>query len=137
MLDEEALQHTFAHAMKLWFEPQIQRRQEPGTAPEPYTLHAAQVILYADGRPRQVRLNEEVLPMKLVDGLSKVPGEPIHVIEMEEVQEIRLPPFADADCGHFTVIRLGDCWYGAFDFRYNKGKASELLEAAEEFLATG
>jgi HEPN domain-containing protein len=49
---------------------------------------------------------------------------------------IRLPESEDPNCGHFTSFLLGDRWYGSFDFRYNKGKAAELLAAAEEFLAT-
>lgn len=138
MLDEEGFQRTFAHAMELWFEPEIRRRQEAGTAPKPYPLRAAQVILYADARPHEVRLNEEVQAigeMKLKDSVSKLKGEPVYLSEIEETPSIRLPDSEDPNCGHFTLLLLGDRWYGAFDFRYNKGKASELLAAAEEFLA--
>lgn len=138
MNDEQAFQRTFAHAMELWFEPEIRRRQEAGTAPNPYPLRAAQVILYADARPHHIRLNEEVQvgEMKLREGVTKLKGEPVYLSEIEEIPSIRLPTTEDPDCGHFTLLLLGDHWYGAFDFRYNKGKASELLKAADEFLAT-
>jgi len=139
MLHEEALQRTFAHAMELWFEPEIRRRQQAGTAPQPFPLRAAQVILYADSRPHVVRLNEEIQAvgeMKLREGLTKLPGEPVYLSEIEEIPSIRLPDTEDPNCGHFTLFLLGDRWYGTFDFRYNRGKASELLTAAEEFLAT-
>ena len=139
MNDEQGFQRTFAHAMKLWFEPEIRRRQEAGTAPKPYPLRAAQVILYADARPHHVWLNEEVQAigeMKLREDVTKLKGEPVYLSEIEEIPSIRLPTSEDPDCGHFTFLLLGDHWYGAFDFRYNKGKASELLKAAGEFLAT-
>jgi HEPN domain-containing protein len=139
MVDEEAFQRTFTHAMELWFEPEIRRRQESGAAPKPFPLHAAQVILYADTRPHQIRLNEEVQAlgeMKLKDGVSKLKGEPVYLSEIEEIPSIRLPDSEDPNCGHFTLFLLGGRWYGSFDFRYNRGKAVEFLAAAEEFLAT-
>jgi len=35
------------------------------------------------------------------------------------------------------LLLIGDRWYGSFDFRYNRGKAAELLSAAEEFFQSG
>ena len=138
MFDEAASQRTFAHAMELWFEPEIRRRQEAGTISKPFTLRAAQVIMYADDRPNVVRLNEEVQLMvetKLRDGITKDYGEPLYWKDLETITSIRLPDDQDPNCGHFTLVRIGDAWYCAFDFRYNKAKAAELLEAAEEFFA--
>jgi uncharacterized protein (UPF0332 family) len=138
MLDEAARKRTFDHAMEIWFEPEIRRRQEQGSAPKPFPLWAAQVIIYADSRPQEIRLNEEVQAggrMKLKDGITKSEGEPIYLHELE-IPSIHLPDTADPNCGHFTLVVIGDRWYGSFDFRYNKGKASELLSAAEEFFAT-
>lgn len=139
MTDEQGFQRTFTHAMELWFEPEIRRRQDVGTAPKPYPLRAAQVIIYADDRTHLVRLNEEVQAigeMKLKEGVTKAKGEPVSLSEIEEIPSIRLPDSEDPNCGHFTLLLLGDQWYGIFDFRYNKGKAAELLTAADEFLAT-
>lgn len=139
MLDEPAFQRTFAHAMELWFEPEILRRQEAGASSVPFRLCAAQVIIYADERPNVVRLNEEVQligEMKFRDGVSKNEGDPVYLEDMETLASISLPDTEDPNCGHFTLFRIGDSWYGAFDFRYNKAKSAQLLEAAEEFLAT-
>jgi uncharacterized protein (UPF0332 family) len=136
MLDEEARRRTFDHAMELWFEPEIRRRQDLGQAPKPFPLRAAQIILYADRRPHEVRLNEEVEAigqMKLKRGITKKEGETIYLHELEEIPAIHLPDNADPNCGHFTLLLIGDRWYGAFDFRYNRGNAVELLSAAEEF----
>lgn len=140
MLDEVARKRTFDHAMELWFEPEIRRRQEQSGAPKPFPLRAAQVIIYPNDRPNEIRLNEEVEAignMKLKDGITKTKGEVVYLHEVEAVPAIQLPKTADPNCGHFTLLLIGDQWYGSFDFRYNKGKAAELLAAAEEFFQTG
>jgi len=139
MLDEEARKRTFDHVMEIWFEPEIRRRQEQGSAQKPFPLRAAQVIIYPDNRPHEIRLNEEVQAighMKLKDSVTKNEGDPVYLHELEEVPSIHLPETADPNCGHFTLLLIGDRWYGSFDFRYNKGKASELLAVAEEFFET-
>lgn len=139
MLDEAARKRTFDHVMEIWFEPEIRRRQDAGTAPKPFPLRAAQVIIYPGNRPHEVRLNEEVEAighMKLKDGITKAEGDTVYLHELEGVPSIHLPETADPNCGHFTLILISDRWYGSFDFRYNKGKATELLAAAEEFFET-
>jgi uncharacterized protein (UPF0332 family) len=139
MLDEAARNRTFDHAMEIWFEPEIRRRQQEGSTPQPFPFRAAQVIIYPDDRPHEIRLNEEVEAvghMKLKDGVTKSEGDPVYLHELEEMPSVHLPETADPNCGHFTLLLLGDRWYGSFDFRYNKGKASELLAAAEEFFQT-
>ena len=135
-LDAEDYQRTFEHAMEIWFEPEIHRRQEQGVAPKPFQLRKAQVIICPDERPNEIRLNEEVQAVgqiKLKDGVIKKPGDPIYLDEFEDVPSIELPETADPNCGHFTLLLIGDRWYGSFDFHYNKGKARELLSAAEDF----
>jgi HEPN domain-containing protein len=141
MLDEETFERTVAHAMELWFEPEIRRRQADHGAPAPFPLRAAQVLLFSDGRPRVVRLNEEVqavAKVKLKEGVreQKGPGDPLLASEIEELQLTGLPASEDPNCGHFTIVLLQDQWCGAFDFRYNRGDAARLLEVSGEFLAT-
>ena len=97
------------------------------------------MIIYADDRPHLVRLNEEIQAigeMKLKEGVTKLKGEPVYLSEIEEMPSIRLLDSEEPNCGHFTLLLLGDRWYGNFEFRYNKGKAAELLRAADESLAT-
>lgn len=139
MADDVAFQKTLSHAMELWFEPEIKKRQEKGDAPNPFELYAAQALFFADGRSREIRLNEEVQTVKEVKlkaGVSKKAGDPIFEDELEDIRSINLPPSEDANCGHFTLISFKGYWYGAFDFRYNKGEALSLLKVAEEFLIT-
>ncbi len=139
MLDEAALQRTLSSAMEIWFEPEIRRRQETGTAPKPYPVKAAQAIFYGDGRRREIRLNEEVRALgeiKLKEGVLKAEGDGVTVEEIEEISKISLPTDEDPNCGHFTMLQVGVHWWIAFDFRYNKSRAAELLEAADEFFTT-
>lgn len=139
MLDEEARKRTFEHAIEIWFEPEVRRRQQQGLAPKPFPLRAAQVIIYPDERPHEIRLNEEVQAageIKLKPGITKKAGDPIYLNELEGIPPISLPETADPNCGHFTLLLIGNEWYGSFDFRYNRGKASELIAAAEDFLET-
>ena len=128
MSEEEGFERTFTHAMELWFEPEIRRRQEAGTAPKPYPLRAAQVIIYADDRPHLVRLNEEIQAigeMKLKEGVTKLKGEPVYLSEIEEMPSIRLLDSEEPNCGHFTLLLLlGDRWYGYLRFSLQQGQGS-------------
>jgi len=119
MLDEAALQRTLSSAMEIWFEPEIRRRQETGTAPKPYPVKAAQAIFYGDGRRREIRLNEEVRALgeiKLKEGVLKAEGDGVTVEEIEEISKISLPTDEDPNCGHFTMLQVGVHWWIAFDF---------------------
>jgi hypothetical protein len=123
--------------MDLWVTPEVERRQAAGAIPKPFNLHAAQVIFYADARPHEIRLNEEVRAIgkvKLKQGVSKQKGAPIYSNEIEDYEAFRLPDDEDPNCGHITLHRFADQWSLAFDLIYNKGISSEHLAAAEEFL---
>ena len=139
MLDKDLYQSIFEKAMELWFESEIGFRQEHADVPKPFHLTAAQVIMYPDDRPNEVRLNEEVRligKMKLKVGIIKELGDPVFIDDVEEIPSLQLFEDEDPNCGHLTFILLGSQWYGTFDFRYNKGRSMELLSAADEFFQT-
>jgi HEPN domain-containing protein len=52
---------------------------------------------------------------------------------VEGLDKIRLTDEEDPDCGHATLIGIGNTWVIAFDFRYNKGLAQKHIEAAKQF----
>ncbi|MBV9008857.1 MAG: HEPN domain-containing protein [Verrucomicrobia bacterium] len=136
-LDEEARRRTFEHAMELWFEPEIRRRQNTGLASKPFPLIAAQVIIYPDHRPHEVRLNEEVKAIATPHvkvGKSLTPGQPVYEDDVDGISDFTLADTDDPNCGHFTIAIVRGRWFGSFDFRYNKRKCSILLAAAQEFL---
>jgi len=138
MSEPTPFQRTFQHAMELWFEPEIKRRQDAGLIPKPYGLKAAQVIIHADSRPNEVRLNEEVAIMagaKVKEGANKAIGDYLSLNEIDGIEKWYLPESENSNCGHFTVVSLAGNWYCTFDFRYNKAQSRALLAAAEEFLS--
>jgi uncharacterized protein (UPF0332 family) len=129
---------TFEQIMEIWITPEVIRRQEAGLISRPYDLKAGQIILHADGRPNEVRLNDEVRALgkvKLKDGLNKSKGDPVYAHEIENYESFRLPDDEDPNCGHITIIRFGDQWSLAFDAIYNKGIAAKHLSAARQFIA--
>lgn len=132
-----ANQTTLNHAMSVWFLPEVERRQAAGLIPKPYEFIAAQVIFYADGRPRRIRLNEEVvavIDVKYKNGVPDKIGKPVSSDEVERFNSMELPDSEDPNCGHFTAIALRGMWYFAFDCVYNKGRGRELLGIGAEFL---
>jgi uncharacterized protein (UPF0332 family) len=128
---------TLNHAMSLWFLPEVERRQAADLIPKPFPLLAAQVIIHSDGRPHEIRLNEEVranLDVKYKEGISDKIGKPVFAHEIERLNFMELPHSEDPNCGHFTTIQFEGKWYLAFDFIYNKGRARDLLAIGREFL---
>jgi uncharacterized protein (UPF0332 family) len=138
LVKEAAWENMFNQVFELWITPEVKRRQAAGLIARPYALSAAQVIFHADGRPFEIRLNEQVRAMgkvKLKTGVNKNEGDAIYADEVESFESVRLADDEDPNCGHITLRRLGDKWTIWFDLIYNKGRAKEHLAAAREFLA--
>jgi uncharacterized protein (UPF0332 family) len=127
------------HVFQLWIMPEIRRRGQLPGANGPIVLRAAQVILFPDARPVQVRLNDEVRAIVTAEwkpGVTKRLGDPVYAHEVAAVRHLQAQGQEDTDCGHLTVLLSGGQWLCSFDFRYNRQMASKLLSAAEEFLAS-
>jgi len=130
---------VFDQFMDLYITPEIQKRQETGELEKPLNLRAAQIIFFPDGRKPQVRINSEIkafAKVKLKSGIPKKAGEPIFEHEVEGLKEIHLTEGDDPDCGHATLVRIGNSWIIAFDFRYNKAFSAKHLETAKQFCET-
>jgi hypothetical protein len=129
-------ERTLRQMFNLFIGPEIDRRVAAGLLTTQFNLEKAQVIFDGDKSP-QVRLNDEVRGSMLVKVSKPVEiGDPIGVADITEVDRWELD-IADADCGHFTVIRwAGDNWQMLFDFQRNKRKGADLVSLAEQFLAT-
>lgn len=134
--NNEFVRRAFEQLMDLFVTPEVMRRQETGELDKPLDLRAAQVILFADGRKPQVRINSEVRAIgkvKFKPGISKKTGEPIFEHELEGLEGINLTEEDDPDCGHATLLRIGGRWIIAFDFRYNKELSRKHIERAKQF----
>ena len=136
-LPESAGASIFQQMIDIWVRPEIDRRRAARALPESFALHAAQLICSADGEPNKVRLNDEVQAVALIrkkPGVAKEKGDTIYLDEIEGVETIVLPETEDPNCGHATLVRLGDTWHVVFDFRYNRGRSLELVGRARRFL---
>jgi HEPN domain-containing protein len=134
---EEIYRNALRQFMDIFVTPEVTRRQETGELPRPLDLRAAQIIFYPDGRKPEVRINSEVKAigkMKLKAGASKNYGDPVYASELDGLEELTLTNEDDPDCGHATILHLGDNWLLAFDFIYNKGLANKHIETAIEFI---
>jgi hypothetical protein len=138
-MDEDWVSPAIRNLMDLWVKPEIERRLKDGRLQLPFILDAAQVVMYSDSRPPEIRLNNEIRAqayVKLKDGVSKQKGDQVNQDEIEYVHQLQLPPDADPDCGHATIVRMGNGWGLSFDFVYNKGLSFQHIRSAEDFFAT-
>jgi uncharacterized protein (UPF0332 family) len=128
-------ERTLLQMFRLYVEPEIKRRQSSRSLPDQFLVVKVQVLFF-DGRPSEVRLNDEVKISLVIKAPRAIQaGEAISLSEIQHIEasELDLP---DADAGHFTAIAFNNQWLIFFDFRQNKLKASNLVERADQFCAS-
>lgn len=118
---------------KLWFGPEIERRQTAGSLLPGFMLYTAQALFTPDAKVR-VLLNDEIQG----EGLLRVPrsvqkGEPLYSNDLQYTERFDLPDEL-LDNGHFTIVRAGDGWLVFFNFLSGRAKARDMLERARQFL---
>lgn len=131
----EFANNVFENMNELFFNPEIAKRKEQNLISDDFTLLAAQALLFPDGRPHIVRLNDEVsVEVKLKKGVDK------KVKDLwpsrNEIEYIKLNEEEFLDCGHVTMILFKDGFQISFDFSYNKQICAEHLSVAKQFLKT-
>lgn len=96
----------------------------------------ALVVLHPNGAP-EVMLNERAeLPATVQVRDAVASGEPVTAENVEHVSGLR-PAKIEPDAGWIAFAFLpGGGGMVAFDFRYNRDRAVELLMRASEFIAT-
>jgi uncharacterized protein (UPF0332 family) len=135
-LPEEHYGKLLDQFLQLFILPELKRRKEEGKLEDSLSLRMAQIIFHSDGRKPQVRINSEVKVLayaKLKSGISKNKGDLIYSTEIEDLSNFHLTDEDDPDCGHATIVKIGDRWIIAFDFRYNKALAKKHIETARQF----
>lgn len=133
-LDDESKNRIFQQAMDLWILPEIEKRKNAGRLEEGFTLRRAQVIFSHDRRFPKVRLNQQIKAnARTRVKRNVVAGEPIYEEEVDNIEDIHLTD-QDPNCAHFTLLLFKGKWYVSFDFRYNRKRVLERLDAAKEFL---
>lgn len=134
-LDEEASKQTFRDIMRIWINPEIERRTNDGRLSKDFVLDRAQVLLNPDKKSIQVRLNEEVKAEIIARfiGKHKEPNEPVFEHEIDEISEIRLTDSDDPNFAHVTMLTFRGRLVFHIDFRYNKFEAQKRYDTAKEF----
>jgi len=126
-------ERTLLQMFKLFVEPEVKRRHENGSLPDPFSVKAAQVLFFEDRLP-EVRLNKEItFSVRARAPRAFQDDKPISLAEIAPHIEATELEIADADAGHFTAVQLNDGWLMFFDFRRNKLKGANLVERAEQF----
>jgi hypothetical protein len=131
--DAELGRRVFDNLMKTFFLPEIERRQAEGRLPESPNLRSAQVVLHPDGRPNEVRFNEEVRCEVRVKNGRPDRGRLSHKKDVTAIALMEHTDGESPDWAHATIVLVEDRWHVYFDFRYNKSLAHRNLDAAKQF----
>ena len=133
---EEGQQRFLQQAFTLWVAPEIQRRSDNGLLPSNFEFLAAQIVFWPDGRPLEVRLNDEVRCSFVVEPTRDIVPELDKLIGLDDINRVieMRPPTEEADAGHVTILRLRESWCFTFDFTYNNSRVANTVKAAREFL---
>ena len=135
-MDEEFWSNVLESTMRLFVEPEVNRRLQAGQIDQTWRLFAAQVIMNV-GEPPQVRLNDEVtavfkgtLPGATPDSIGKT----VSLSSLENIVDVQLTA-DDTNAGHITLLLHRGTWFISFDLRYNRARIVEYLTTVDEFMA--
>lgn len=131
----EIVQRFLKQTIDIWIKPEIDKRKNEKRIPNDFELRAAQIIFSLDKGWNKVRLNGEVkAKIKCKKKLQKNKGDLIYEneIEIKNIESIELTE-KDPNSAHITLLRVKNEWIIAFDFRYNKKRIKNHIQAAKEF----
>lgn len=133
-LDEEAKNRLFQQVMDLWVLPEIEKRKKYGTIKDNFLLRRFQIVFSHDRPFPKARLNEEIKAVAIAKINRDVKaGEALYERDIDNVEDIKLTE-DDPNSGHITFLLFKGSWYISFDFRYNRTRVKDRLNAAKEFL---
>ena len=131
-MNENISQKVFQQTMDIWVKPEIERRNSQGRLTN-FKLRSAQIIFSLDRGWNKVRINDEVKAIvKCKVNCSKKKGEPVYEHDIDNISQITLTE-KDPNCAHITLFLFKNNWIISFNFRYNKKRIKEHVEAAKEF----
>jgi hypothetical protein len=94
MLDQKGVNRFLEQCFELWINPELEKRKQSGQITESFILNSAEVVMFGDGKPLVVRLNEEVssifqvsIPKERIQDLG--PGD---LVSADEVQVLDIKP---------------------------------------------
>ena len=134
--DDETKQRVFQQVMDIFVNPEIERRRKEGTIKDGTLITKMQIVFNLDKGKNEIRLNEDVKAIvkgRATRDIQK--GEAVYETDIDAIEDIELTD-EDVNCGHITLLLFKNNWIISFDFRYNKEKVREHIEASKEFYET-
>ena len=116
--DDETKQRVFQQVMDIFVTPEIERRRKEGTIKDGTLITKMQIVFNLDKGTRDIQK-----------------GEAVYETDIDAIEDIELTD-EDVNCGHITLLLFKNNWIISFDFRYNKEKVREHIEASKEFYET-
>jgi len=136
MFDETIKQRVFQQVMDIFIIPEIERRRKEGKIKDGTGITKMQIVFSLDKGSNEIRLNEEVKAVakaKINRSINK--DEIVYEIDIDAIEKIELTD-EDVNCGHITLLLFKNNWIISFDFRYNKERVKNHIDASKEFYET-
>ena len=118
------------HVFEIWIWPEVQRRSLSLSRTD---IRKAFVELEPGKAPRVLLNDETKLVADFIPKRTIAEGEDVTLGDIDSITDIR-PLSVGADSGWLVFARLASQEIVAFDFRYNRAKALEIIKRAREFL---
>ena len=132
-MNVEIGQKIVQQVMDIFITPEIERRRKEGSIKDGTIITKMQIVFSLDTGKNEVRLNEEVKAIaKAKANKSIQKGEIVYETDISAIENIELTD-KDVNCGHITLLLFKNNWVIAFDFRYNKERVKNHIEASKEF----
>ncbi|TXN50125.1 HEPN domain-containing protein [Methylobacterium sp. WL2] len=131
-VDEDTGVTAFKEFMRLWFDPEYERRIAAGTMQPGTVIMAAQAVFAKD--KTIIRFNSEIRGEAMVRADRAIrKGEQVSWHDFQGLQTFELVP-EEVDYGHVTLFRIGDDWKCHFNFLRGRSRADALAVRAGNFL---
>jgi len=133
-MESEISKKVFDQVMSLWILPEIERRKKENIIKEGFMLSKAQILFSHYRSYPKIRLNQQVKAIakgKANRDIEK--GEIVYEKDIQDIENIQLTE-QDPNYSHITLLLFKGKWFISFDFRYNKKRVKERLDASKEFL---
>lgn len=131
-MDAETAQVALSESMRLWFDPEYERRVATGQMAPGTEIVAAQAV-FGKGQTI-IRFNNEVRGEGFaLAGRPIQQGEQVGHEDLVGIENWELAP-DEIDYGHMSIFKLGGGWRCFFNFLQGRARADALAVRAENFL---
>ena len=134
--DEKTKQRVFQQIMDIFIIPEIERRRKEEKIEDGTIISKMQIVFSLDKGKNEIRLNEEVKAIvkgRATRDIQK--GEAVYETDIDSIEGVELTD-EDVNCGHITLLIFKNNWIISFDFRYNKERVRNHIDASKEFYET-